>query len=74
MATERKGGRVRDPGNGQWYRDGFAPFQLPEVLRAECGLCGGLLLIGRGGAWCARCSVKRTDDNGRQLPPWEMPR
>jgi len=49
--------RVFDPGTKRWYKDGFAPFQLPEVIKATCGRCGrDTLLIGRGGAWCASCS------------------
>ena len=55
--AERRGGRVYDPGTRRWYREGYAPFQVPDFLRAECAVCGGDLYIFRGGAAiCRRCT------------------
>ena len=49
-------GRVRC--GARSYRDGFAPCQLPEYIRADCGRCGGreTLVVARGGAYCVACS------------------
>jgi len=53
----RKRGRVYDPATGRWYKDGYAPFQLPEYIRAWCLSCGHeTLVIGPGGAYCMTCS------------------
>lgn len=61
-ATHR--GRVYDAGTRRWYRDGFAPFQLPEFLRMTCGRCGGDLFIFKGGtAICRRCSYGEREDD-----------
>lgn len=59
-------GRVYDAETRRWYRDGFAPFQLPEFLRATCGRCGGELFVFKGGAAiCRRCSYGEADDDRR---------
>lgn len=56
----RRRGRVFDPGTGRWYKDGFAPFQLPEVIRATCGQCGGDLFIFARVSICRRCTYGET--------------
>lgn len=57
IERQARRGRVYDPATRRWYRDGLAPFQLPEFLRAVCGRCGGELFIFRGGAAiCRHCS------------------
>lgn len=54
---ERKRGRVFDPGTRRWYKDGFAPFQLPDMIPATCGRCGqDSLTITQRGAFCVFCS------------------
>lgn len=53
----RWNGRVWDPRTKRWYKDGFAPFQLPEYVLAWCLLCGHeTLIIARGGSYCTTCS------------------
>ena len=52
----RRNGRVFDPASRRWYKDGYAPLQLPEVIRGECGVCGGTLWIFARGAICRHCT------------------
>lgn len=55
--ASRRNGRVWDAASRRWYKEGFAPFQLPDFIRAECGRCGSNLFIFRGGtAICRQCS------------------
>jgi hypothetical protein len=54
---EVKRGRVYDPGTRRWYKDGYAPFQLPEFLTIWCSRCGNeTLTISARGSVCATCS------------------
>ena len=57
--VKRQRGRVQDPATGRWYKDGFAPFQLPKVIVGGCLRCGGeqSLLITSAGAFCLACSA-----------------
>lgn len=57
-------GRVYDAASRRWYRDGYAPFQLPEFILAWCGRCGGnTLRIFRGGtALCEVCTFGEARD------------
>lgn len=59
MTTEvlRRRGRVYDPASRRWYKDGYAPFQLPEYIAATCLRCGNdTLIIHAKGAVCGTCS------------------
>lgn len=50
-------GWVRDPRTGRRYRDGYAPWQLPDMIAAHCGRCGReSLTITARGAFCVFCS------------------
>jgi hypothetical protein len=52
-----RNGRVYDPGTRRWYKDGFAPFQLPEYHVMTCGECGGTLYAFRTGVnICRQCT------------------
>jgi hypothetical protein len=61
--AEVKRGRVYDQVSRRWYKDGYAPFQLPEFITAWCLRCGNeTLTISVKGAVCATCSpVTRAD-------------
>lgn len=60
-------GRVYDAGTGRWYKDGYAPFQLPDYIRATCGRCGSdSLVIARGGAYCMACSPVMSEGELRE--------
>ena len=55
-------GRVFDPGTGRWYRDGYAPSQLPDFIRADCAKCGGtgtLRIFRTNVALCEVCTFGR---------------
>ncbi len=63
MDVIRKRGRVLDPGTRRWYKDGYAPFQLPDMITATCGRCGrDSLTITARGNYCLYCSpIVRAD-------------
>lgn len=52
----RKRGRVYDPATRRWYKDGYAPFQLPEYIKATCGQCGGDLFAFANVSICRTCT------------------
>lgn len=58
----RRNGRVLDPTTQRWYKDGYAPFQLPEFIRATCARCGGeLFIFMTGTAICRYCTYGEKD-------------
>ena len=59
-------GRVYDAASRRWYRDGYAPFQLPEFIRADCLRCGGrgTLRIFARAALCEVCTFGREPHAG----------
>lgn len=45
QVIERRGTRVLDPVVKRWYKDGYAPFQLPGSITMFCGLCAQHTLV-----------------------------